>query len=207
MSIHGRQIEPAEEARDAQGRHGRVGRWFAWAGWGLVILAFGVGVSGFFAGTGAFLSLDLLPRLLHADPVIYGQPAGTATGVAITFWFAHRGRHWVMRWRLRRLRSTGVRATACIVHVDRHVFVGSRGGTHTTYTLTLRWTDPRDGEAYVLDRHYKFAGSKGSPEFEKTIRAGQTIPVAYAPGRPWRLIADTPYAPPMAELLTGGFVR
>lgn len=206
MSTHGRRAEPADEAREAQGRHGRVGRWFAWGGWGLVILAFGAGVSFCCAVAGSYLSLDLLPRLLHADPVIYGLPAGFAAGIAITCWFGHRGRHWVMRWRLWRLRRTGVCATASITHVDRDVFFRPRGGNHVTYTLKLRWTDPGDGEVYVLDRHYRYLGSKGSPEFEKAIRAGQTVPVAYPPGRPWRLVADTPYAPPMSELLTGGFV-
>lgn len=172
-----------------------------WLGWGLLILLVGAAVFfGCMVG-GTYVSWELVPRMFGTGPAVYGLPVGAVAGLVIACRFAHRGRHWVMRWRLRRLRGTGIRTTASIAHVDRSVRSGARGGGSTTYRLTLTWTDPRTGEPYAARRLYRFYGISGSPAFER-LTTGQSIPVSYPQDRPWRLVADIPFAPTMADLLT-----
>lgn len=191
--------DPAEDARAGRGRAGGV---VVAAVRGLAIVVVGAVLIAAGAVGGTYVSWNLLPHLFGTREEVYGLPVGTLAGIVAAFWFAHMGRRWVLRARLRRLRSGGVRTTATIQNIRTEFQVGSRGGGNTTYHLTLCWTDPFSGVRYVLRRRrYRFFGTAGSATFEKAC-AAREIPVLYPPHRPWRLVADIPFAPIMADLLT-----
>lgn len=187
--------------RDARAGRGQAPGVLVWLGWGTVILA--VGALAVFWGLvgGAYLGWVLVPRLLGTWPTSYGMLPGALAGLVVAGWFGWAGRRWVLRWRRWRLRDTGVRATASVTRIDRQVQYGARGGNSVLYVVTLRWDDPGGGLPYLLELRYRFLLRKVSRRFE-ALREGRRVEVGYPPGRPWRLVADLPFVPVMADLLT-----
>lgn len=169
--------------------------------WGAVqvLVVAGAMFGGAVAGTG--VTWELLPALTGVRPGVAGLPIGALAGLVVGFVVTHHARGWLRTARLRRLRRTGTCADARVVRLDRRHRVGPHGGSSTTYTMLLRWTDP--GGTHECARRFRFIGAfrTGDTGFAMRYAIGRTVPVAYRPGRPARAVVDIPYAPMLADLL------
>ncbi|HEY4022843.1 MAG TPA: DUF3592 domain-containing protein [Pseudonocardiaceae bacterium] len=149
---------------------------------------------------GVYVSWDLLPYLFHIGPDPYGVLIGFAVGTVAGIWVCHRARMWLLRLRLRRLRRSGIEATATVTRLAKDYQANPRGPGVTRYTVHLRWRDPQDGGSREQDRRYRFSGH-GSPRFESTCAERTKVVVRYDHRHPDRFVLDIPFAPPMAEVL------
>lgn len=169
--------------------------------WGAVQVLVVVGALFGGAVAGTAVTWELLPALTGVRSGVVGLPIGALAGLVTGFVVTHNARGWLRAARLRRLRRTGTRADARVVGLDRRYRVGARGGSSTTYTMVLRWTDPRG--THECARRFRFVGAfrTGDTGFATRYATGRTVPVAYRPGRPARAVLDIPYAPVLADLL------
>jgi hypothetical protein len=149
---------------------------------------------------GAYVSWDLLPYLFHIGPNANGVLIGFAVGTVAGIWVCHSARMWLLRLRLRRLRRSGIEATATVTRLSKAYQANPRGPGVTHYTVHLRWRDPQDGGSREQERTYRFSG-RGSSRFERTCDHGTTVVVRYDQRHPSRVVLDIPFAPPMAEVI------
>jgi hypothetical protein len=164
-----------------------------WALVQLIVLAALFVAGGELGGALGFL---VMPRIFGL-PLALGFAAGVVAGLVVN----HSSRMWIMRLRLRRLRRSGQRVDATVLHVEEGYASGGRGGGMTTYTVYVGWRD-RDGAEHEYERRYRFWGRR-SRAFEAAVVGQPALPVFYAPGHPSRFVIDIPFAPTMADLALG----
>jgi hypothetical protein len=147
---------------------------------------------GFFASAGA--AAVLLPGTPSASPVAaaIGGPVALLLGVLLY----HRAPRWAQRIRLRRLRSTGVRATATVAWCQTRYKQWGKGVETSTVTVRFTWSDP-SGE-HAGNQRYRFLGDPPK-RFARCLARGVRVPIRYPAGRPDRFIVDIRYAPGMIE--------
>ena len=182
---------PRERRQMSRGRVlARLGIGLAWTLLQVIVFV-AIAVAGGLLGGLAALAVPAI----FALPVILGFALGIAAGLVV----CHQARMWLLRLRIRRLRSRGRQGRATVVWVDKQFVPSGRGLDTTTYTVYVRWQDPASGEAHEYERQYRF-WSAGSPALERLLHE-PSLPILYSPRHPSRFAIDIPFAPTMADLV------
>ena len=161
--------------------------------WGVVqIVVFLVGLAGGgFAGLYLGLRMPTGPR--QWAPLV-GMVLGFLVGIVVALAVLRGARVGVLGWRLFRLRRNGVSAQATVVSVERRYRYYGRGGSGTTYTVTVQWG------RHQGQRRYPFRGT-GSERFTNVCHHGAVVVVRHPAGAPGRFVLDIPFAPVLEDLV------